>query len=148
MPLLHNSMKEVLRLCLPLILLIYQALKEVEIRAAGKNYIIPEGDMVLVSPSLGMRIPEILMEPNTFEPDWFGPGREEDKISPYTCMDSGGVHSCMEQNDVFVQVTNILSILFREFGLEMVSKTMLEINYEAVVVGHQGDCCVSYKRRS
>ena len=54
----------------------------------------------------------------------------------------------MGHNFVFVQVKTILSILFRAFELEMVSKTMPKIDYEAMVVGPKGDCCVMYKRRS
>ncbi len=53
-PLLHDCMKEALRLCPPLILLIRYALKEVKVQAAGKEYTIPKGDMVLISPSVGM----------------------------------------------------------------------------------------------
>lgn len=96
MPLLHDCMKEALRLCPPLILLIRYALKEVKVQAAGKEYTIPKGDMVLISPSVGMRIPEVFKEPNKFDPDQFGPGREEDKSSPFAYMGfGGGMHSCM-----------------------------------------------------
>ena len=49
---------------------------------------------------------------------------------------------------MFVQVKTILSILFREFELEIISKTMTEIDYEAMVVRSKGDCGVRYKRRS
>eukprot|EP01082_Thalassiosira_pseudonana_P013748 g12135.t1 g12135 contig6:1290334-1292027(+) len=148
MPLLHNSMKEALRLCPPLILLIRYALKDVKVKAAGKDYTIPKGDMVLISPSVGMRIPEVFKEPNTFDPDRFGPDREEDKSSPFAYMGfGGGMHSCMGQNFAFVQVKTILSVLFREFELEMVSETMPDIDYEAMVVGPKGDCRVRYKRR-
>mmetsp|Transcript_9050 Transcript_9050/g.16328 ORF Transcript_9050/g.16328 Transcript_9050/m.16328 type:complete len:152 (+) Transcript_9050:190-645(+) len=148
MPLLHNSMKEALRLCPPLILLIRQALKDVKVHAAGKDYTIPEGDMVLISPSVGMRIPEVFAKPDEFDPDRFGPGREEDKSSPFAYMGfGGGMHSCMGQNFAFVQVKTILSVLFREFELEMVSKTMPEIDYEAMVVGPKGNCQVKYNRR-
>ena len=148
MPLLHNSMKEALRLCPPLILLIRQALKEVRVKAGGKEHTIPKGDMVLISPSVGMRLPEVFKEPDTFDPDRFGPGREEDKSSPYAYMGfGGGMHSCIGQSFAFLQVKTIMSVLFREFELEMVSKTMPEIDYEAMVVGPKGDCRVRYKRR-
>jgi len=149
MPLLHNSMKEALRLCPPLILLIRQALKDVKVLSKGYKYTIPKGDMVLISPSVGMRVPEVFKDPDAFDPDRFGPGREEDKSSPYAYMGfGGGMHSCMGQNFAFLQVKTIMSVLFREFELEMVSKTMPEIDYEAMVVGPKGDCRVRYKRRN
>mmetsp|Transcript_16893 Transcript_16893/g.33854 ORF Transcript_16893/g.33854 Transcript_16893/m.33854 type:complete len:383 (+) Transcript_16893:255-1403(+) len=148
MPLLHNSMKEALRLCPPLILLIRYAVKELKVKAAGKNYTIPKGDMVLISPSVGMRIPEVFKDPDAFDPDRFGPGREEDKSSPYAYMGfGGGMHSCMGQNFAFVQVKTILSVLFREFEMEMIADKVPDIDYEAMVVGPKGDCRIRYKKR-
>lgn len=148
MPLLHNSMKEALRLCPPLILLIRYAVKELKVKAAGKNYTIPKGDMVLISPSVGMRIPEVFKDPDAFDPDRFGPGREEDKSSPYAYMGfGGGMHSCMGQNFAFVQVKTILSVLFREYEMEMIADKVPDIDYEAMVVGPKGDCRIRYKKR-
>ena len=149
MPLMHNCMKEALRLCPPLILLIRYALQDVKVTANKKTYTIPKGDMVLISPSVGMRLPEVFPNPNTFDPDRFGPGREEDKSSPYAYMGfGGGMHSCMGQNFAFLQVKTILSVLFREYEMEMVSKDMPEIDYAAMVVGPKGDCRIRYKKRN
>ena len=148
MPLLHNCMKEALRLCPPLILLIRYALQEVKVKANDREYVIPRGDMVLISPSVGMRLPDVFPNPNAFDPDRFGPGREEDKSSPYAYMGfGGGMHSCMGQNFAFVQVKTILSVLFREYEMEMVSKDMPDIDYAAMVVGPKGDCRIRYKKR-
>jgi sterol 14-demethylase len=147
MSLLHNCMKEALRLCPPLILLIRYALRDVKVTAGKRTYNIPRGDMVLISPSVGMRLPEVFPNPNTFNPDRFGPGREEDKSSPYAYMGfGGGMHSCMGQNFAYLQVKTILSVLFREYEMEMVSKVMPEIDCAAMVVGPKGDCRVRYKK--
>jgi sterol 14-demethylase len=148
MQLLHDCMKEALRLCPPLILLIRKAMKDVKVNAGGRDYTIPKDDMVLVSPSVGMRLPEVFTEPDKFDPDRFGPGREEHKSSPYAYLGfGGGMHSCMGQNFAFMQVKTILSILFREFDIEMVADKMPEIDYKAMVVGPKGDCRIRYKRR-
>mmetsp|Transcript_4759 Transcript_4759/g.5267 ORF Transcript_4759/g.5267 Transcript_4759/m.5267 type:complete len:130 (-) Transcript_4759:179-568(-) len=113
----------------------------------NKTYVIPKGDMVGISPSVGMRLGEVFQNPDTFDPDRFGEGREEHKI-PYAYMGfGGGMHSCMGQNFAFVQVKTILSILFREFEIERIAPKMPEINWEAMVVGPKGDCRVRYKRR-
>jgi sterol 14-demethylase len=69
MSLLHNCMKEALRLCPPLILLIRYALRDVKVTAGKRTYNIPRGDMVLISPSVGMRLPEVFPNPNIFDPD-------------------------------------------------------------------------------
>ena len=149
MELLHNCMKEALRLCPPLILLIRKALKDVPVSAGGKSYTIPKGDMVLISPSVGMRLPEVFPEPETFDPDRYAPGREEHKSSPYAYVAfGGGMHSCMGQNFGYLQVKTILSVLFREYEIEMINKDMPDIDYEAMVVGPKGDCRIRYKKRS
>ncbi len=149
MDLLHNSMKEALRLCPPLILLIRKAMKDVPVKAGGKTFTIPKDDMVLISPSVGMRLPDVFNKPDEFDPDRFSPGREEHKSSPYAYLGfGGGMHSCMGQNFAFMQVKTILSILFREYDIEMVADKMPEIDYKAMVVGPKGDCRVRYKKRN
>mmetsp|Transcript_35999 Transcript_35999/g.52760 ORF Transcript_35999/g.52760 Transcript_35999/m.52760 type:complete len:492 (+) Transcript_35999:103-1578(+) len=147
MELLDNCMREALRLCPPLILLMRKAMKDFKVNSKDTSYIVPKGDMVLVSPSVAMRIPEVFQEPEKYDPDRYAKGREEHK-TPFSYLGfGGGMHSCMGQNFAFVQVKTILSILFREFELEMVSDTMPEQDFEAMVVGPKGDCRVRYKRR-
>merc|ERR1712232_153257 len=149
MELLHNCMKEALRLCPPLILLIRKALRDLQVQAEGKTYTVPKGDMVFVSPSVGMRLPHVFRDPDTFNPDRFMPGGESYKPAPYSYMGfGGGMHSCMGQHFGFLQVKTILSILFREYDIEAVSDKMPEINYEAMVVGPKGNCYVHYKKRN
>jgi len=149
MQLLHDSMKEALRLCPPLILLIRKAMKDVSVKAGGKSYTIPKGDMVLISPSVGMRLLQVCKDPEKFDPDRFGPGREEHKSSPYAYLGfGGGMHSCMGQNFAFMQVKTILSVLFREYDIEMIADKMPEIDYKAMVVGPKGDCRIRYKKRN
>ncbi len=149
MQLLHDSMKEALRLCPPLILLIRKAMKDIKVNAGGKTYTVPKDDMVLISPSVGMRLKEVFRDPDTFDPDRYGPGREEHKSSPYAYLGfGGGMHSCMGQNFAFMQVKTILSVLFREYDIEMVADKMPEIDYSAMVVGPKGDCRVRYRKRN
>lgn len=147
MQLLHDSMKEALRLCPPLILLIRMALKDLTVKAKGQSYTVPKGDLVFISPSVGMRLPEVFQDPDTFDPDRFSSERAEDKSSPYAYMGfGGGMHSCMGQNFAYVQVKTILSILFREYEIEPMAG-MPDIDYEQMVVGPKGDCRVRYKKR-
>ena len=147
MPLLHNCMREALRLCPPLILLIRKAMKEVSVTADGKTFTIPKGDMVAVSPSVGMRLKHVFENPDTFDPDRYAAPREEHK-TPYAYMGfGGGMHSCMGQNFAFVQVKTILSVLFREYKIERIADGMPEIDYAAMVVGPKGDCRVRYSKR-
>jgi len=148
MGLLHDCIKESLRLCPPLILLIRLAMRDVKVKARGRDYNIPKGDMVLVSPSVGMRLPEVFKDPDVYDPDRYGPGREEHKSSPYAYIGfGGGMHSCMGQNFAYLQIKTILSVLFQEYDIEMVENKMPEIDYEAMVVGPKGNCWIKYKKR-
>jgi sterol 14-demethylase len=148
MQLLHDSMKEALRLNPPLILLIRKAMKDLPVTAQGRKYTVPKGDTVLISPTVGMRVPEAFENPDVFDPDRFGPGREEHKKSPYAYLGfGGGMHSCMGQNFAFVQVKTILSVLFREYHIDMVADELPEIDFTQMVVGPKGDCRVTYKKR-
>jgi sterol 14-demethylase len=148
MQLLHDSIKEALRLCPPLILLIRYAKKDINVQSGGKKFTIPKGDMVLISPTVGMRLPEVFKDPDVFDPDRFGPDREEHKSSPYAYLGfGGGMHSCMGQNFAYVQIKTILSVLFREYEIEPLSDTMPEINYKQMVVGPEGNCWIRYKKR-
>lgn len=149
MELLHDCMREALRLCPPLTLLIRYALRDIPVKTGGKSFTIPQGDMVFVSPTVGMRLPEVFADPDKFDPDRFGPGREEHKSSPYAYLGfGGGMHSCMGQQFAFVQVKTILSVLMREYEIEMIAEKMPDMDYTAMVVGPKGDCRVRYKRRT
>merc|ERR1711979_94631 len=116
-----------------------RALRDLSVSAGGKSFVVPKGDNVMVSPTVGMRIPESFTDPNRFDPDRFGPGREEDKKSMYTYTGfGGGMHSCMGQNFAFLQVKTILSILFREYEIQRISEKMPEPDFQNMVVGPSG----------
>jgi sterol 14-demethylase len=55
MDLMHNCMREALRLHPPLVLLMRKVLKDIKVNAGGRSYDIPKGDTVMISPSVGMR---------------------------------------------------------------------------------------------
>lgn len=53
----------------------------------------------------------------------------------------------MGQQFAFVQVKTILSVLMREYEIEIIADKMPDMDYTAMVVGPKGDCRVRYKRR-
>jgi sterol 14-demethylase len=145
--LLHNCMREALRMCPTFIMILRRAEKDVDITVQGKSYTIPKGDFVVVSPTVSMRLKTTFTDPDTFDPDRFTAPREEHKI-PYAYLGfGGGMHSCMGQAFGFVQVKTILSILFREYEIERVAKDMPAIGYDDMVVGPKGDCRIRFKKR-
>jgi sterol 14alpha-demethylase len=148
MELLHNCMREALRLCPTFIMLLRKAMKDIKIVIDGETKTIPKGDTVVVSPTVSMRLGTTFKEPDTFDPDRFGPDREEHK-KPYAYLGfGGGMHSCMGQVFAFVQVKTILTVLLRDYDMKLDSDKLPEIGYNDMVVGPRGNCKVHYKKRT
>lgn len=153
MEILHNCMREALRLSPPLVLLMRKAMRDISVTVPVKHgsekkatYMIPKGDIVMVSPTVGMRLEHVFNDPEKFDPDRYAEGREEHKI-PYAYLGfGGGMHSCMGQNFAFVQVKTILSVLFRMYDIELLCDEFPTPDYQAMVVGPKGDCRVRFKK--
>lgn len=145
---LGNCMKESLRLCPTFIMVLRRAECDIDFNLNGKDYVIPEGDYVVVSPTVASRLKSDWKDPDMFDPMRFAPPREEHK-KPYSYLGfGGGVHSCMGQNFALLQVKTILSVLFREYEIERVAENMPAVGYEDMVVGPKGDCRVRYRKRA
>jgi sterol 14-demethylase len=72
---------QVLRLQPPLIMLLRYVRNDFSVtNRAGKSYVVPKGHIVATSPSFAHRLPHIYKRVDEFDPDRFGPGREEDKV--------------------------------------------------------------------
>ena len=55
-----------------------------------REYVIPAGGLAMVSPAVSHRLPEVFSKPEMYDPDRFGPGREEDRKSAYRLIGFGG----------------------------------------------------------
>lgn len=157
MEMLHNSMREALRMCPTFIMVMRRAERPAPLTVNKKGsatehrptrtYVIPRGDFVAVSPTVSMRLDTTFKNAETYDPERFMSPREEHK-TPYAYLGfGGGLHSCMGQNFAFVQVKTILSILFREYEMERVSPDLPNPGYEDMVVGPVGNCRMRYKKR-
>ena len=148
MELLHNSMREALRMCPTFIMLLRKVMKDTSVTDVnGITYRIPKNDIVVVSPTVSMRLPTTFKEPNTFDPDRFASPREEHKM-PYSYLGfGGGMHSCMGQVFAFVQVKTILSVILRHYELTPESSKLPDIGYNDMVVGPRGNCNVQYQKK-
>lgn len=148
MELLHNCMREALRMCPTFIMILRKVEQEFSIRVNDTLYTIPKNDYVVVSPTVSMRQKSTFADPDTFDPDRYAPPREEHK-QPYAYLGfGGGMHSCMGQNFAFLQVKTILSIMLREYDIQRVAKDMPAIGYDDMVVGPKGDCRVRFTKRT
>lgn len=148
MELLHNCMRETLRMCPTFIMILRKVERDFSISVNNTQYTIPKNDYVVVSPTVSMRQKSTFADPDTFDPDRYAPPREEHK-QPYAYLGfGGGVHSCMGQNFAFLQVKTILSVMLREYDIQPVAKGMPAIGYDDMVVGPKGDCRVRFTKRT
>jgi sterol 14alpha-demethylase len=148
MEFLHNCMRETLRMCPTFIMILRRAEQDFSITVESQKYTIPKGDFVVLSPTVSMRLKSTFPDPDLYDPDRFAPPREEHK-KPYAYLGfGGGMHSCMGQNFAFLQVKTIISIMFREYDIQMVAPDMPSIGYDDMVVGPKGDCRIRFTKRT
>lgn len=146
--LLHNSVKEALRLQPPLIMLMRKAKCNLEAKDRdGKTFTIPKDDIVITSPSISMRLPHVFKDPNKFDPDRFNEDRQEDKKWPFAYLGfGGGMHACMGEKFGLMQVKTIVATLLSKYEIEPLDP-LPEADYTAMVVGPKGTPRVRYRLR-
>ncbi|PRQ39762.1 putative sterol 14-alpha-demethylase [Rosa chinensis] len=146
---LYRCIKEALRLHPPLIMLLRHSHSDFSVQTRdGKEYDIPKGHIVATSPAFANRLPHIFKNPDSYDPDRFAVGREEDKAAGAFSYISfgGGRHGCLGEPFAYLQIKAIWSHLLRNFELELVSP-FPETDWNAMVVGVKGKVMVRYKRR-
>jgi sterol 14-demethylase len=141
-PLTERTVLEVLRLHPPLFMLVRVAMEDF----VHEGYFIPKGTWVLISPTVSHRIPELFKNPEVFDPDRFGPGREEDKRDFAYIPFGGGRHKCMGNAFALLQIKAILAILLRRYEFELVDANVTS-DFQGLVVGPKEPCRVRYRRR-
>lgn len=143
MTLLHDCIKETLRMYPPLIVLMRLAVKPVKY----KNITIPVGDTVCVATPVSNRLEEVYTNPNTFDPDRWARG--EGKQSNSFISFGGGRHQCLGQDFGIMQIKCIWSTILRQFDMENIDP-LPDIDYSSIVAGfpHDQKCTkVRFKRR-
>lgn len=136
--------KETLRLYPPIIMVMRRMLQGFDFG----GYHIPENSMVMASPAIAHRIGEVFKNPNRFEPDRFGPEREEDRKHPMSWISfGGGRHRCMGIVFAQLQLRAIWSHLLRNFDWELL-ESRYEPSYDRMLVGPRSPCRVRFVRRS
>lgn len=151
MDLLHNCMKETLRMYPPLILL----MRKVKTDITYRGYTIPAGDIAMVCPPVSHRLPEAFKDPDEFQPRRFMAPRYEDDfqregstVGKYSYIAFGrGRHACLGERFAFLQIKTIWSVLFRLFDFEPVDAALPKPDYSAIVVGPKAPCMVRFKRK-
>jgi len=141
---LERCIKETERLHPPLVMLMRKALENFEF----DGHVVPAGDLVMVSPAVSHRIPEIFADPSRYDPDRFAPPREEDRRSPNALIGfGGGKHRCLGLAFAYQQVKVIWSVLLHHYTFELVDRDQRP-NYATFVVAPRQPCLVRYRSRS
>jgi sterol 14alpha-demethylase len=140
----EHVVQEVLRLHPPLIILMREALSDFHY----KGWTVPAGTTVAVSPAVSNRMPECFAEAERFDPDRYGPGREEDKRVFAWIPFGGGRHRCVGAAFAMVQLKAIFSVLLRRYELEMAQPPeSYRADHSKMVVQLAQPCRVRYRRR-
>jgi sterol 14-demethylase len=143
-PELESAIKEALRLHPPLIILMRKALRDFEYG----GFRIAAGSLVAVSPAVSNRMPECFPDPERFDPDRYGPGREEDRRSFAWIPFGAGRHRCVGASFAMMQLKAILSVLLRGFAFELAQPPGSYRNdHSRMVVQLRQPCRVRYRRR-
>jgi len=113
---LNNCMTETLRMRPPIILVWRLAMQDFKY----KQYVIPKGSLVCVSPAVHGRNESIYTKPNEYDPWRFGPGRLEGNDVPCSFLAfSTGAHYCLGEKFAFLQVKTIWSVILRKYNVTL-----------------------------
>jgi lanosterol synthase len=137
----ERCVKETLRMHPPLFMLMRVAMRDWEY----DGYVVPKGTNLIVSPTVTHRIPELFPEPDRFDPDRFGPGREEDKLPFAFQAFGGGSHKCLGNAFALLQIKTVFAILMRRFEFSLYGDP-LEPDFHGIVIGPRQPCRVRYRR--
>jgi sterol 14-demethylase len=140
-PATEACVKETLRIHPPLFMLMRVATRDWEF----DGYVFPKGTHLLVSPTVTHQIPELFRDPGRFDPDRFGPGREEDK-RPFAFQSfGGGSHKCLGNAFALLQIKSIFAILLRRYRFEAYGDPVAP-DFHGVVIGPKQPCRLRYRR--
>eukprot|EP00051_Salpingoeca_urceolata_P000791 m.36129 g.36129 ORF g.36129 m.36129 type:complete len:502 (+) comp10989_c0_seq1:273-1778(+) len=159
MKLLWSVVRETLRLRPPLMQMMRRCRKPFTVEANGKEYVIPVGAQVCVSPCINHRMEEEWVDPDTFDPRRFlhtneqgetvvTQGEHEGKGGKFKWVPFGaGRHRCIGFEFAQIQIRAVWSRLLRDFEFAIPSGKMPEINFRTMIHTPM-DSTVTYKRRN
>jgi sterol 14-demethylase len=143
MTVLDQCLKETERMFPPLPVLMRVAMSDF----VHDGYTVPKGALVFVSPGASHRRPDVFRDPDDYCPARFGPGREEDRRTPYGLIGfGGGVHGCIGLAFAQQQLKIIWSLLLRRFDLEAM-QPLGPADHSTFVARPSIPCVIRYRRR-
>jgi len=142
--LLENCMTESLRLRPPIILVWRVATSEFKF----KEYVIPKGTYVCVSPAVQGRS-EVFTNPDKYDPMRFSPERSEGKDTSGFFAFSTGVHYCLGEKFAYLQVKTIWSCILRRYDVALIGTDKdYPVDNKTLMAGPIKPVKLTYKRKS
>ena len=136
------AIKEALRIHPPLFMLFRAAMEDCEIY----GYQVKKGDWVSVSPIVAHRENEVFKNALEYDPDRYGPGREEDR-RPFAYVSfGGGRHKCLGNAFAILQMKTIFGVLLNNYDFELVGDPM-DTDFGRIVLGPKPPINVRYRKR-
>lgn len=136
------AIKEALRIHPPLFMLFRTAMEDCEVY----GHLVKKGDWVCVSPIVAHREEAVFKDALRYDPDRFGPGREEDR-RPFAYVSfGGGRHKCLGNAFALLQMKVILSVMLNHYDFELVGDP-ITTDFERVVLGPKPPIHVRYRKR-
>ena len=144
MPVLEATLKEVLRLHPPVIILMRRALTDLQVG----DYAIHAGDLVWASPPVTHRRADLFAVPGEFDPGRFDDVRREDRnVMAYQPF-GGGRHRCAGSGFAAFQLKAITAMLLNRFDFELVQPPSDYVDdYRQMIVQPRRPCRVRYRAR-
>jgi sterol 14-demethylase len=138
----EGAVKEALRIHPPLFILLRAALEDCEVL----GYQVKKGNWVAVSPMVAHRDENVFKNALEFDPDRYGPGREEDK-RPFAYISfGGGRHKCMGNAFAILQIKTIMAVLLNRYDFELAGDPV-ETDFQGLVLGPKPPIRIRYRRR-
>ncbi|HKE23397.1 MAG TPA: cytochrome P450 [Bryobacteraceae bacterium] len=140
---LERCTKEAERMYPPLVMLMRAILKDF----TYEGHVLPAGDLAMIAPAVTHRLPQVFRSPDTYDPDRFSPGRDEDRRTQFSLIGfGGGKHRCLGLGFAYQQIKVIWAVLLRQFDLEL-SAGKYQPDYSTFVVGPRTPCLLRYRRK-
>jgi sterol 14-demethylase len=141
---LDRAIKEAERMRPPLVMLMRAVLQPFRIN----GYELPVGSLAVASPAVSHRLARLYPDPDRYDPDRFGPGREEDRQAPYSLIGfGGGKHRCVGMVFAYQQIKVIWTGILRRYDIELADREYRP-DHRTLVVGPELPCRIRYKRRA
>lgn len=146
---LENAIRETLRMYPPLILLMRKVVQDITYTSSitKKEYLIPAGHMMCVSPGAGMTLENgtPFENPSVYDPHRWERG--EHLKHPFGIISfGGGRHGCPGENFGLIQIKTLWSVMFNTYDIELPPVPLPD--YTSLVAGPKGPVMIKYKKKS